>query len=142
MRRRPPLPIRAVAVVAATFALIAVVVAWPLLTVLNGAVFTLVLVVARTVVGRGVAFAVAAMVLAAVTVVVTDLSFSVLTPINFPPWDVDGDCQNTRQETLIRDLVDEQLTADGCNVVSGTLNDHSICTVMQFPRGRGTSDDA
>jgi hypothetical protein len=55
--------------------------------------------------------------------------------------DADGDCQNTRQEILIRDLEGEQLTADGCNVASGTLNDPYTGTTIAFERGQTTSDD-
>jgi hypothetical protein len=55
--------------------------------------------------------------------------------------DVDGDCQNTRQEILIRDLEGEQLTTNGCNVASGTLNDPYTGTVIPFQRGETTSDD-
>ncbi len=62
----------------------------PLLTMLNGLVFTLVFVVARTMVGWAAALVTAALALAVVTVVVTDVSFYYVTPINFPPLDWDG----------------------------------------------------
>lgn len=55
--------------------------------------------------------------------------------------DRDGDCQGTRQEILIRDLVDERLDADGCKVLSGTLHDPYTGTTITFVRGRGTSND-
>lgn len=37
--------------------------------------------------------------------------------------DLDGDGCDTRQEILARDLVGEVLAADGCRVLSGTLED-------------------
>jgi 5-methylcytosine-specific restriction endonuclease McrA len=55
--------------------------------------------------------------------------------------DLDNDCQDTRQEILIRDLVDEQLDADGCKVLAGTLHDSYTGTTIPFTRGRATSDD-
>jgi hypothetical protein len=72
-------------------------------------------------------------------------------PSQVPPYDrdafgngwadADRDCQDTRQEILIRDLEPEQLTADGCDVGSGTLNDLYTGTRIEFQRGEGTSDD-
>jgi hypothetical protein len=55
--------------------------------------------------------------------------------------DADRDCQDTRQEILIRDLLNEQMTSDGCDVTSGTLNDLYTGTVIGFRRGESTSDD-
>jgi hypothetical protein len=55
--------------------------------------------------------------------------------------DVDRDCQDTRQEILQRDLVDVALTADGCDVATGTPNDPYTGTTIPFRRGQGTSDD-
>jgi hypothetical protein len=55
--------------------------------------------------------------------------------------DLDGDCQDTRQEILIRDLVDEVLTADGCDVATGTLHDAYTGHTISFRRGQSTSDD-
>ncbi|MHA6626866.1 HNH endonuclease family protein [Pseudonocardia sichuanensis] len=55
--------------------------------------------------------------------------------------DLDRDCQDTRQEILIRDLEPEQLDADGCRVLTGTLDDSYTGTVIEFRRGQGTSDD-
>jgi hypothetical protein len=72
-------------------------------------------------------------------------------PIQMPPYDrdafgdgwadADGDCQDTRQEILIRELDGEQLTADGCDVATGTLNDLYTGTTIQFRRGQDTSAD-
>jgi hypothetical protein len=61
-----------------------------MLTLLNGLVFTLMLTVARRNLGWAAALVTSALALAVVTVVVTDLSFYFVTPINFPPWDIDG----------------------------------------------------
>jgi hypothetical protein len=55
--------------------------------------------------------------------------------------DADGDCQDTRQEILIRDLLNEQLTSDACDVASGTLNGLYTGTAIEFRRGENTSDD-
>jgi 5-methylcytosine-specific restriction endonuclease McrA len=55
--------------------------------------------------------------------------------------DDDRDCQDTRQEILQRDLVDVVLTADGCDVATGTLHDLYTGEVIPFRRGQGTSDD-
>lgn len=54
--------------------------------------------------------------------------------------DLDGDCQDTRNELLIRDLVDEQLDARGCKVVSGVLHDAYTGSTVTFLRGPKTSD--
>jgi hypothetical protein len=72
-------------------------------------------------------------------------------PAQVPPYDrdkfgsgwsdVDGDCQDTRQEILIRDLEPEQLTPDGCDVASGTLHDLYTGQTIAFQRGESTSDD-
>jgi hypothetical protein len=72
------------------FAGAVVIFVWPVLTLLNGMVFTLTFAVSRTMVGWPAALVTAALALAVVTVVVTDVSFYVVTPINFPPWDIDG----------------------------------------------------
>jgi hypothetical protein len=55
--------------------------------------------------------------------------------------DVDQDCQDTRQEILIRDLVDEQLDREGCRVLSGVLHAGYTGTTINFQRGDTTSDD-
>jgi hypothetical protein len=55
--------------------------------------------------------------------------------------DFDGDCQDTRQEILIRDLVDEKLDRAGCRVLTGTLHDLYTGAVISFRRGQETSDD-
>ena len=55
--------------------------------------------------------------------------------------DADGDCQDTRQELLIRDLDGEQLDAAGCKVLSGTLHDPYTGTTIAFRRGQHTSDE-
>jgi 5-methylcytosine-specific restriction endonuclease McrA len=56
-------------------------------------------------------------------------------------WDdADDDCQNTRQEILLRDLVDVALTTDGCDVTAGTLHDVYTGEVIPFQRGQTTSD--
>jgi hypothetical protein len=55
--------------------------------------------------------------------------------------DVDGDCQDTRNEILIRDLDGEQLDGEGCKVLSGTLHDLYTGATIPFRRGQGTSDD-
>lgn len=60
----------------------------------------------------------------------------------FGGWaDLDRDCQDTRQEILQRDLVDVVLTADGCDVATGTLHDTYTGSTIPFRRGQGTSDD-
>lgn len=59
----------------------------------------------------------------------------------FGDWaDLDGDCQDSRQEILIRDLVDEQLDASGCKVVSGVLHDAYTGSTVEFLRGPKTSN--
>ena len=55
--------------------------------------------------------------------------------------DEDGDCRDTREEILIRDLVDVALTRDGCDVATGTLHDLYTGRTIPFRRGRATSDD-
>ena len=55
--------------------------------------------------------------------------------------DTDGDCQDTRQEILLRELVEVTLTADGCDVATGTLHDLYTATTIPFRRGQSTSDD-
>lgn len=54
--------------------------------------------------------------------------------------DRDRDCQDTRNEILIRDLVDEQLDGRGCKVLSGTLHDAYTGSTVEFLRGPKTSD--
>lgn len=54
--------------------------------------------------------------------------------------DVDHDCQDTRNEVLIRDLVDERLDARGCRVMSGVLHDAYTGSTVEFLRGPKTSD--
>jgi hypothetical protein len=49
------------------------------------------------------------------------------------------DCQDTRQEILIRDLIDVALTADGCDVATRTLNDLYTGTTIPFQRGQSTA---
>lgn len=55
--------------------------------------------------------------------------------------DLDGDCQDTRREILLRDFVDVALTGDGCDIASGTLHDSYTGAPIAFRRGQGTSDD-
>ena len=55
--------------------------------------------------------------------------------------DLDHDCQDTRNEVLIRDLADERLDAEGCLVLSGVLHDSYTGRTISFLRGRTTSDD-
>lgn len=61
----------------------------------------------------------------------------------FGGWiDADGDCEDTRQEILNRDL-DNVVSADGCTVDSGILNkDLYTDTTINFVRGPTTSSDA
>jgi len=54
--------------------------------------------------------------------------------------DLDGDCQDTRNEVLVRDLDGERLDWDGCRVLSGTLHDPYTGKTISFVRGRKTSD--
>ncbi|MEX5255079.1 excalibur calcium-binding domain-containing protein [Kocuria arenosa] len=60
----------------------------------------------------------------------------------FGGWiDADGDCEDTRQEILNRDL-DDVVSADGCRVDSGILNpDPYTDTTINFVRGPATSSD-
>ncbi|MEX5236027.1 excalibur calcium-binding domain-containing protein [Kocuria arenosa] len=60
----------------------------------------------------------------------------------FGGWiDADGDCEDTRQEILNRDLVDV-VSADGCKVDSGVLApDPYTGTTINFVRGPATSSD-
>lgn len=55
--------------------------------------------------------------------------------------DLDGDCQDTRDEILIRDLPDEQLDQRQCRVLSGTLHDPYTGRTIDFRRGKGTSGE-
>jgi hypothetical protein len=55
--------------------------------------------------------------------------------------DLDHDCQDTRNEVLIRDLVGERLDPEGCKVLSGTLHGAYTGATIDFHRGRGTSND-
>ena len=60
----------------------------------------------------------------------------------FGGWiDADGDCEDTRQEILNRDL-DDVVSADGCKVDSGVLDpDPYTDTTINFVRGPATSSD-
>lgn len=60
----------------------------------------------------------------------------------FGGWiDADGDCEDTRQEILHRDL-DDVVSADGCTVDSGVLDtDPYTDTTIKFARGPATSSD-
>ena len=60
----------------------------------------------------------------------------------FGGWiDADGDCEDTRQEILNRDLRDV-VSADGCRVDSGVLDpDPYTATTIDFVRGPATSSD-
>ncbi|KLU09350.1 hypothetical protein ABL57_12920 [Kocuria sp. SM24M-10] len=60
----------------------------------------------------------------------------------FGGWiDADGDCEDTRQEILNRDL-DDVVSADGCTVDSGVLApDPYTATTIDFVRGPATSSD-
>ena len=55
--------------------------------------------------------------------------------------DLDGDCQDTRNEVLARDLDGAHLDADGCKVLAGTLQDPYTGHTIAFRRGKDTSDD-
>lgn len=59
----------------------------------------------------------------------------------FEHWsDLDGDQCDARNEILARDLVDVELDADGCTVLSGTLHDPYTGQTIDFQRGAGSSD--
>jgi hypothetical protein len=60
----------------------------------------------------------------------------------FGGWiDADGDCEDTRQEILARDL-DDVVSTDGCTVDSGVLDpDPYTGTTIDFVRGPATSSD-
>lgn len=51
------------------------------------------------------------------------------------------DACDMRQFILARDLEPEVLDSDGCTVLSGTLNDPYTGKIIDFTRGRTTSDD-
>jgi hypothetical protein len=57
-----------------------------------------------------------------------------------PAWaDVDGNGCGTRDDVLRRDLTDVRTRADGCVVLSGTLQDPYSGAVISFRRGAETS---
>lgn len=59
----------------------------------------------------------------------------------FGGWiDADGDCEDTRNEALARDLTNIT-SADGCTVQTGTLADPYTGTTIEFVRGVATSND-
>ncbi|MFF0990743.1 HNH endonuclease family protein [Kocuria nitroreducens] len=59
----------------------------------------------------------------------------------FGDWvDADGNCVDTRNEILARDLTDVE-SHDGCRVESGTLDDPYTGTPIFFTRGVTTSSD-
>ena len=59
----------------------------------------------------------------------------------FGDWiDADGDCANTRDEVLHRDLTGTS-SANGCTVVSGFLDDPYTGRTIRFTRGVATSSD-
>jgi len=55
--------------------------------------------------------------------------------------DVDDNGCDTRNDMLIRDLVDVTIDSDGCTVLNGTLDDLYTGEVIDFVRGRSTSSD-
>jgi len=57
-----------------------------------------------------------------------------------PAWaDVDGNGCGTRDDVLRRDLTDVRTRADGCVVLTGTLDDPYSDAVISFRRGAATS---
>lgn len=59
----------------------------------------------------------------------------------FGGWiDADGDCEDSRNEVLARDLTDVT-SGDGCTVESGTLADPYTGTTIEFVRGVATSHE-
>lgn len=60
----------------------------------------------------------------------------------FGRWaDEDRDCQDTRNEVLLRDLTGVTLSPDGCVVLAGKLVDPFTGQRVDFTRGRTTSSD-
>lgn len=58
----------------------------------------------------------------------------------FGRWrDEDGDCQDTRNEVLLRDLVEVVMDERECLVLSGILVDRYTGETVEFTRGRATS---
>jgi hypothetical protein len=55
--------------------------------------------------------------------------------------DEDRDCQDTRQEILIRDMEPERLTKNRCIVIEGVLQDPYTGERIDFKRGMDTSAD-
>lgn len=53
--------------------------------------------------------------------------------------DTDGNGCDTRNDILLRDLTDVALSADGCTVLTGVLNDPYTGKVINFQRGQSTS---
>lgn len=61
--------------------------------------------------------------------------------VQFGGWiDADGDCEDTRNEVLARDLTDIT-SGDGCTVATGTLDDPYTGSTIAFVRGVATSSD-
>jgi hypothetical protein len=59
---------------------------------------------------------------------------------SFGDWrDEDGDCQDTRNEVLLRDLTNVLLDERGCVVLRGMLRDPYTGELVEFVRGRSTS---